>query len=810
MNDLRLHLMQAVTWRNPANPGMITAEVEAMSGTDYAVAAAGAAIIAFILWFFFGRTAGQSGAHEAHAHAQESREADFAIGGMHCPSCLLAIEKVVRRTDGVLDVSANFESERASVIYDPDRVSPDRIAAQVAKLGYTATPIVEGEQELQQQTTAATEVRDLKLRLSVSATLTVPVLVFGMVLQAVPPSPLAYVEFVLTATVLFWAGWRIFRSAGASIRNRASDMNVLIAVGTSAAFVFSAAATFFPGFFLEFGVEPHVYYETAAVIITLILTGRLLEARAKSHTSDAIRKLLSLQARTARVVRDGREQDIPIEEVVVGDEIVVRPGEKIPVDGLVKQGSSAVDESMISGESIPVEKQSGDRVIGATINETGSFAFEATNVGGDTVLAQIVAMVRRAQASKAPIQKLADLVASYFVPTVVCVGVATFVIWFIFGPAPSVSFAVLTFVAVLIIACPCALGLATPTSIAVGTGRGAEYGILLRSAEALEIAGRLTTVVLDKTGTITEGRPALTDVRPTDGYSEDQVLRLAASCEKGSEHPIGQAIVEAAQTKGMELDSATGFEAFPGGGIRAHVDHKLVLIGTRKLMGENSVGTDALDSAADDLQGQGKTAIFVAVDGVAAGVLAVADTVKPTSQAAVDDIKRLGLQVVMITGDNAQTATAVAGRLGIESVMSEVVPGEKAARVRELQASGKVVAMVGDGINDAPALAQADLGIAIGTGTDVAIESSDVTLISADLGGVVTAVELSRATMRNIKQNLFFAFVYNSLGIPIAAGVLYPFTGVLLNPMIAAGAMAASSVSVVTNALRLRKFGPIS
>ena len=778
-----------------------------MVASDYAVTGAGAAVIVFILWFFFGGRPAKGKAVERPGTA-EATSVELAIGGTHCPSCMLAVEKVLKRTAGVADVSANFESARAIVTYDPAVASPDRLAAQVAKLGYTASRVEEDQDRREEAAAEAeAEVKDLKVRLAVSAALTVPVLVLAMGMNVMPPHPLVFVEFGLTAVVLAWAGSRIYRSAWGSIANRASDMNVLIAVGTLAAFAYSAVATFLPGLLRGFGVMPHVYYETAGVIVTLILTGKLLEARARSHTSDAISKLLSLQARTARVIRGGREEDIPVDEVKVGDMVVVRPGEKVPVDGVIREGASAVDESMISGESVPAEKQVGDHVIGATINKTGSFTFEATKVGAETVLSQIVKLVRRAQATKAPIQKLADVVAGYFVPVVLCIAVATFVVWFVFGPQPSMKLALLNSVAVLIIACPCALGLATPTAVAVGTGRGAEHGILIRRAEALEIAGRLDTVVLDKTGTITTGRPALTDIIPAEGFAEDDLLGLAASCERGSEHPIGEAVVRAAQDRGLSLTTAGGFEAFPGGGVRAKVDSRDILIGNARLMGANGVATSALQAAVEEMQSHGRTAMIVAVDGAAAGVIAVADTVKPGSREAVARLRSLGLEVVMITGDNPRTASAVAEEVGIESVMAEVMPDEKAARVKALQESGKTVAMVGDGINDAPALAQANLGVAIGSGTDVAIESSDITLIGGTLTGVVAAIELSRATVRNIRQNLFLAFVYNTLGIPIAAGVLYPLFGVLLDPMIAAVAMAASSLSVVTNALRLRGFG---
>ncbi len=773
-----------------------------MTATDTAVLAAGTALIIFILWFFFG----QKAARQVDHAVESAQEVELAIGGIHCPSCLLAIERVLKRNEGVLGVDTNFDTERALVTIDPRLIDTAQVMSQIEKLGYSASEVVD---ETATGPEVDTGVKDLKLRLSVSAVLTIPVLIAAMALHAMPPSPLVYVEFVLASIVMFWAGRQIFRSAWGSIRNRASDMNVLIAVGTLAAYLYSLAGTFFPGVFRSYGILPHVYYETTAVIITLILTGRLFEARAKSHTSDAIKKLLSLQARTARVVRDGQEMDVGIDEVRVGDLVVVRPGEKVPVDGVVVEGASALDESMISGESVPVEKQPSDMVIGATINKTGRFVFRTTKVGANTTLSQIVRLVRQAQATRAPIQKTADVIAGYFVPAVVCIGVATFVAWYILGPAPSISFAVVNFVAVLIIACPCALGLATPTAVAVGTGRGAENGILIRSAEALETARRLTTIVLDKTGTITEGKPALTDIKAAAGFSEDDVLALAASCERGSEHPIGQAIVTAAENRSLELRSPAAFEAIPGGGVRASVDSTAVLIGTVKLMSGSGIDTSALERAAEDLRNHGKSVMYIAADGALAGIIAVADTLKKTSQAAVGRLRRLGLEVVMMTGDNSQSAQAVASEVGIDLVMAEVVPSEKASSVKALQSAGKVVAMVGDGINDAPALAQADLGIAIGGGTDIAIESSDITLVSGDLNGVVTAIELSRATIRNIRQNLFFAFAYNTLGIPIAAGILYP-VGVLLNPMIASAAMAASSLSVVSNALRLRGFRPLS
>ena len=805
-----------------------------MTPIDYAVATAGAALIVFVLWYFLGgpllgRDIVSRPNNGGHEHGAARREVELALGGLHCPSCMLAIERNWKRTQGVIDVSANFDTGRATVSYDPNAVTVETLVKKVEDLGYTASPVnpdVGPGHDAPAQRAVRSQVEDevayLRVRLVVSVILTAPVLVLAMALHVMPPDPLVWVEFALTAVVLFWAGWRILRSAWGAVRNRAGDMNVLIATGTLAAFVYSAVA-------VVLGL-PHVYFETTAVIITLILIGRLLEARARSHTSDAIRKLLDLQARTARVIRPPVEQahdvpaqqveiDVPIEDVRVGDKVRVRPGEKIAVDGVVLEGTSSVDESMITGESIPVDKQPGDVVIGATVNGSGSFIFEATKVGSDTTLAQIVRMVRAAQASKAPIQRLADAVAGYFVPVVVSIAAATFAVWFIFG---TVSEAVTAAVAVLIIACPCALGLATPTAVTVGTGRGAENGVLIRSAGALETAGKIDTVVLDKTGTITRGRPSVTDIVAgiLNQVQDDLLLQLAASCELASEHPIGQAIAKAAQERGLALDEPSDFQALPGGGVRANVAGKAVLVGTAKLMRENGIDTSPLDTRIEELESQAKTVVVVAVlrqdqDArivqhvqVAQGLIAVADTVKPGSEEAIAALKRMGLRVVMITGDNERTARAVAREVGIDEALAEVLPGDKAARVAELKHRGARVAMVGDGINDAPALVEADIGIAIGTGTDIAIESADITLISGELSGVVTAIELSRATLANIKQNLFFAFIYNTLGIPIAAGVLYPAFGLLLDPMIAAAAMAASSLSVVTNALRLRGFRP--
>ena len=650
------------------------------------------------------------------------------------------------------------------------------------------------------------EIRDLTRRAAVGALLTAPVLFAVMAGNFFPVGILAnhWVQLALITPVMFYSGWPIHRTGWLSLAHRQAEMNSLITLGSSAAFGFSLVVTVAPAI-LPAGLR-EVYFEAVGVIITLILVGRLFEARAKAGTGAAIRKLIGLQARTARVVRNGTETDIPVEDVVAGDVVIVRPGEKIPVDGEVVDGESAVDESMVTGEPIPATKRAGDTVIGATINRTGSFRFRATRVGRDTMLAQIIKLVQQAQGSKAPIQRLADSVSSYFVPAVIGIAIWTFVAWFLFGPQPAFTSAMVAAVAVLIIACPCALGLATPLSVMVATGKGAEQGILIRSAEALETAHKLDSIVLDKTGTITRGQPAITDVLTEGDIKEDELLRLAASAERPSEHPLAAAVVAGARSREIVLSEPAGFDSITGKGVRAKVDGRSILIGNPALLRDAGIDTTALEAEADRLAADGKTPLLVAVDGKPAGVIAVADTLKEESVAAVASLRALGLEVVMITGDNRRTAAAIARQVGIGRVLAEVLPDRKAAEIRRLQSEGRRVAMVGDGINDAPALAQADVGMAIGTGTDVAIESSDITLISGALTGVSTAIQLSRATMRNIRQNLVFAFAYNVIGIPIAAGVLYPFVGLRLSPMIAAAAMAMSSLSVVSNSNRLRGF----
>jgi len=738
------------------------------------------------------------------------------VHGMSCASCVKKVESALSGLEGVIKASVNFATERASVQYIPGTVSLDDFKKAVKDAGYEIldTGQVEKEDVVDQERAAReAEFKKLKRKFIAGLVLVIPVLLLAYWktlglnrLYDLSRETNFYLQLIFQTPIQFWVGWRFYTGAWKSAKHNSADMNTLIAVGTSAAYLYSVMAMFFPNLFSAQGLAPDVYFDTAGAIVVLILLGRLLEARAKGQTSEAIKKLIGLQAKTARVVWNGQEEDIPIEEVEIGDRVVVRPGEKIPVDGIVKEGHSAVDESMVTGESIPVEKHAGDEVIGATINKTGTFNFEATKIGKDTMLSQIVKMVEEAQGSKPPIARLADIIAGYFVPAVIGIAVITFAVWYFFGPVPALTYAVLNFVAVLIIACPCALGLATPTSIMVGTGKGAESGVLIRGGEALETAHKLKAIVLDKTGTLTEGKPSVTDIAVFGGFKEEEVLRFSASAEKGSEHPLGEAIVNQALERNLSLVAPENFNAIAGHGIEATIEGKSVLLGNVKLMQDRGIPLKELEVKADEFSNQGKTPMFVAVDNKPAGIVAVADTLKENSKAAVEALHRMGIEVAMITGDNKRTADAIAKQIGIDRVLAEVLPDGKADEVKKLQAEGKKVAMVGDGINDAPALAQADVGIAIGTGTDVAMEAADITLISGDLRGVLTAIALSRATIRNIKQNLFWAFAYNTILIPVAAGVLFPFFGILLNPIFAAAAMGLSSVTVVSNALRLRRF----
>jgi len=739
---------------------------------------------------------------------------ELAVQGMSCASCVEHVQKALAGVEGAVAVSVNLATERATIEYVPGTAGREDFVRAVVSAGYQVLDVGgEAEEEDVEARLRLKEYRRLQLKVVVGASLAIPIFLISLpgVYTHLGPlknmNTLMVVSWIMATPVQFWVGGQFYRGAWSAARHGTTNMNTLVAVGSSAAYFYSAAGVVFEEYFLRHGLEMPMYFDTAAVIITLILFGRMLEARAKGQTSEAIKKLMGLTPRTARVVRDGAEVDVAVEEVVAGDTVIVRPGERIPVDGIVREGSSSVDESMITGESLPVEKQTGDEVVGATINKMGSFRFEATRVGRETVLSQIIRMVQEAQGSKPPIARLADVIASYFVPAVFVVGLLTFVIWVAFGPDPALTYAFLNFVAVLVIACPCALGLATPTAIMVGTGKGAENGVLIRGGDSLETAYKVNTIVLDKTGTLTRGEPAVTDVITT-GWDEEQVLRLAGSAERGSEHPLGEAIIRGARERDIVLDAADSFTALAGQGIEAEVSGHSVLVGNPGLLEERGLSLDGLGEQATRLSSQGKTPMFVAVDGNPVGIIGVADTLKTGSPETVAALKKMGLKVVMLTGDNRRTAEAIGALAGVDEVVAEVLPEDKANEVKRLQAQGLKVAMVGDGINDAPALAQADVGIAIGTGTDVAMEAGDITLMSGELQGVVTAIALSRRTIQIIKQNLFWAFAYNTALIPVAAGILYPFFGILLNPMIAAGAMGLSSVSVVTNSLRLRRFRP--
>ena len=760
---------------------------------------------------------------------------DLNIGGMTCASCVGHVGEALKAVPGVVSANVNLATEKASVEYIRGLVTLEAIREAVEDVGYSVEGLLEGgeaertEKSELERLAKVREIGYLRKRFVFAATIST--LLFLGSFKALPwASDLMdrtyypYILWALATPVQFWAGWMFYASGLKALRHRAPNMHTLIALGTSAAYLYSVGIvitdTFWPDALSVRGFETEVYFETASIIIALILLGRFFEARAKGRTSEAIRRLMGLRPNTARAVRDGAEVDVPIDTVQPGDIIVVRPGERIPVDGEVIQGYSTVDESMLTGESMPVDKSDGAEVFGATINKTGSFQFRATKVGKDTLLSQIIKLVEEAQGSKAPIQRLADVIAAYFVPAVLGIAAASFLLWLAIGPSPSLTYAILVMVAVLIIACPCALGLATPTAIMVGTGKGAETGVLIRSAEALEIAHKTSVVVMDKTGTLTVGRPRVTDLIAVSG-DETELLKLAASAERGSEHPVGEAIVQAAQERGIALAGAEAFEAIPGHGIQARVNGSTVLLGNRALMESKRLSLDGLEVKVAALADQGKTPMLVAADGALVGAIAVTDTPKPEALEVVRKLKGIGIEVVMLSGDNNQVAQAVGKSLEIDRVIADVLPQHKADVVKQLQQEGKVVAMVGDGINDAPALTQADIGIAMGTGTDVAMESADITLVRGDLKGVLTAFNLSKGTIRTIKQNLFWAFFYNVALIPVAAGILYPlfselggvpsaldfFFGDLgfLNPVLAALAMAFSSVTVVSNSLRLRR-----
>ena len=715
----------------------------------------------------------------------------FPIKGMHCASCVRVIEKSLSKVPGVFSATVNLATEKANVSFDPKIVTDEHLSSAVSNVGYKADfEQKEDKQSLRSDDLKKQELK--KLRNKVIFSLILGAAVVAGAFLGLP----AYLQLLLALPVQFWAGLTFYQATIPALRHRTANMDTLVAIGTSVAFGYSVFVTIFPEVVKKIGMEPMPYFDVSTVIIGLILLGRYFEARAKAGTSEAIKRLIGLQAKTARVVKGGKETDIPISEVTVGMVVRVRPGEKIPVDGVILEGESSIDESMVTGESIPVDKTKGDSVVGATLNKTGTFTYKATKVGNDTLLAQIIKLVEEAQSSKAPIQRLADLISSYFVPVVIMLAILTFVAWYIFGPNPALLFALLNMVAVLIIACPCAMGLATPTAIMVGTGLGAERGILIKDAESLETAHKVDAVIFDKTGTLTYGKPVVTDI-------VGDVLQLAASLEKGSEHSLAEAIVKKGEEKKINFLKVSKFKAIPGHGVEGVVDGKKVVLGNRRLMQREKIQING--GEVERLEREGKTVMMLGVTGKVAGLIAVADTLKETSKEAVGSLQKMGIEVLMITGDNQRTAKAIASKVGIKNVLAEVLPEDKEKQVKKLQNEGKIVAFVGDGINDAPALAQANVGIAMGEGTDVAIEAGDITLINKDLRSVASAINLSKKTMRTIKLNLFWAFGYNIILIPVAMGILYPFFQILLSPILASGAMALSSISVVSNSLLLKK-----
>jgi P-type Cu+ transporter len=737
---------------------------------------------------------------------------EVPVKGMHCAGCVGKVERALQHVPGVEKAVANLATERATVWMDLARAGLPELREAVAAAGYRVPEESAATPEAGDRERAERAARDrlLRAKVMVGAALSVPVLL-GSMHELFPWAPVAlrnpWLLLALTTPVQFWVGWEFHVAFLNELRHRSASMSTLVSIGTNAAYFFSLAVTVWPHAFMSAGAMP--YYEASAVLMTFLVLGRWLEARARGGTSEAIRRLLDLQPRTARVLRDGAERDLSVAQVVVGDLVRARPGERLAVDGEVVEGASTVDESMLTGESLPVAKGPGDSVVGGSVNRTGTFTFRATRIGADTVLARIIRLVEEAQGSKAPIQRLADRVAAVFVPVILGIAAATFAVWWPFGPEPAFFHALTNAVGVLVIACPCAMGLATPTAIMVATGRGAGLGVLIRSAEALESLQRVEVVVLDKTGTLTVGKPVVTDVVPAPSVSADEVLALAAAAEQGSEHPLGEAIVGEAKARGLALPPVSGFEAVPGQGVVAHAADGPVILGNRCFLEARGVLVETLEPRARVLAGTGKSPIYVAFRGAVLGVIAVADVLKPGAREAVAALAARGLEVVMLTGDHRLTAEAIGREAGIASVLAEVLPERKAAEVKRLQEGGRIVAMVGDGINDAPALAQADVGIAMGSGTDVAIEAADLTLMRGDLRGVVTALELSRRTIRIVKENLVWAFGYNLVLVPVAAGVLYPMAGVLLSPVLAGAAMALSSVSVVLNSLRLRHFHPL-
>ena len=763
----------------------------------------------------------------------------FSIKGMHCASCVTLLEDSLKKVDGVLKATVNLATEKATVVYNSEIVTDKHLSSAVANVGYQAMINEEIKSEDDEQKEKQKELQELKIKVIVSLFLG-GLILWGSFpgLMNISPKILQnfFVQLILATPVQFWAGWGFYLATILALKHRTANMDTLVTIGTTVAYGYSAFVALFPNVIESIGIQAAPYFDVATIIIGLILLGRYFEAKAKAGTSEAIKKLIGLQAKTARVIRDpegkpaasygagGKEIDIPISEVVIGDFIRVRPGEKIPVDGIIEEGESSIDESMVTGESIPTDKTKGDTVVGATINKTGSFTFKATKVGQETMLAQIIKLVQEAQGSKAPIQRLADLVSSYFVPAVLMLAIATFIVWYDFGPAPALTFALLNTVAVLIIACPCAMGLATPTAIMVGTGKGAEHGILIKDAESLETAHKINIIIFDKTGTLTKGKPTVTDIVSITEFSifnsqfsnnfqfpnsksknELIALYLAASLEKGSEHSLAEAIISKAEEEKLVLSKIEGFQAVPGYGVEGVIEGKRVVLGNRRLMEKENIPLASQQSEIEKLENEGKTVMMLGVDNKIAGFIAVADTIKESAIDGIKQLQKLGVEVVMITGDNQRTANAIAQKVGIKRVLAEVLPDQKEAEVRKIQAEGKTVAMVGDGINDAPALAAADVGIAMGNGTDVAIEAADITLINKDLKSVATAIILSKKTMKTIRLNLFWAFGYNIILIPVAMGVLYPFFHLLLNPIFASVAMATSSISVVLNSLLLKR-----
>lgn len=730
----------------------------------------------------------------------------FPIKGMHCASCVRVTERALAKTPGVTEAVVNLATQKATVTYDSENCTPEQLADSISKTGYVLD--LEEKSEEIQEAEKKKELSALKTKVF-SSLIIGGLLVWGSFPGLMDFSPAIlqnfWLQLVLASIVQFWPGLEFYRAAIPAFKNRTANMDTLVAIGTTAAYLYSVAVTVYPIGFENLGIEPMPYFDVAAIVIGLILLGRYFEAKAKMGTSEAIKKLLGLAPKTARVIRNGKEIDIAISEVLVGDLIRVRPGEKIPVDGVITEGESSIDESMVTGESIPSDKKKGDTVIGATINRSGSFIFKAGKVGADTMLSQIIKLVQEAQGSKAPIQKIADLISAYFVPIVIMLAIFTFAVWYIFGPSPIFLYALLNAIAVLIIACPCAMGLATPTAIMVGTGKGAEKGILIKDAQSLELAHKVNTVIFDKTGTLTIGKPEVTDLIPAGKNKTEDLLKIAASLEKGSEHSLGEAILKKADLDGIKITTATNFKAISGYGIEGKINGKSYIFGNLKLMAKEKIDTEPLELKIEDLETQGKTVMVLADEKNALGIIAVADTLKTSAKEGVQALKDKNIEVIMITGDNKRAAQAIAKQAEVDRVLAEVLPQDKESEVRKIQAEGKIVAMVGDGINDAPALAAADIGIAMGTGTDVAIEAAGITLVNKDLKTVSSAIELSKKTMFTIKTNLFWAFGYNVVLIPVAMGVLYPFTGILMNPIFASAAMALSSISVVGNSLLLKK-----